>query len=137
MGTIEELLPQRYPFLFVDNIVSADENEIIGVKTYDASFLFYQGSLSEEKIVPSVILIESIVQCGGAGVTQMGIFPKGSWGLASLENVHFTGLVTEGTTVKMAVKNIKVSDKVLKQRGAAFCNGEQILEAAWLCLRLT
>lgn len=137
MSEIEQLLPQRYPFLFVDEILSADRNETVGIKTYNTSFLFYQENFSGEKIVPGVILIESMVQCGGAGVTQIGIFPKASWGLASLENVHFFGYVKSKATVKMVVKNLKVSDKVLKQTGVAFYKGQKILEATWLCLRLT
>lgn len=134
---IETLLPQRHPFLFVDKIISADLNETVGIKTYDQSFLFYQENPLGEKIVPSLLLVESIVQCGGAGVTQVGIFQKASWGLASLENVNFQGVVTSNATVNMVVKNLKVSNKVLKQTGTAFCGGQEILKATWLCLRLT
>lgn len=32
--TIEKLLPHRSPFLFVDEIVSVSEEEIIGIKTF-------------------------------------------------------------------------------------------------------
>ena len=137
MTTIEALLPQRHPFLFVDEILSATIDEIIGIKTYDNTFLFYQGHYPNKKIVPGVILIESIVQCGGAGVTQIGILEKVSWGLASLENVQFFHCVELGSTVKMVVKTLKVSNKLLKQTGTAFCGGHAILEATWLCLRLT
>lgn len=134
---IEKLLPHRYPFLFVDKILSADNNETVGIKTYDQSFLFYQESPSEGKIVPSLLLVEAIVQCGGAGVTLMGIFQKASWGLASLENVYFWNFVPLNATIKMVVKNLKVSKTVLKQTGTTFYGGQKILEATWLCLRLT
>ena len=135
MISIETLLPQRYPFLFVDEIISATIDEIIGTKTYDNSFLYYQGYLSEQKIVPNVILIESMVQCGGAGVTQLGIFEKVLWVLASIEHAQFFHSVEAYSTVKMIVKTIKISNKILKQTGTAFCGGHVILEATWLCLR--
>lgn len=137
MSTIETLLPQRYPFLFVDEILSATSDEILGVKTYDNTFLFYQGYSPGERIVPSVILIESMVQCGGAGVTQMGVLEKASWGLASLENVQIFCAIEFGSTVKMVIRTLTVSNKRLKQTGTAFCGGHTILEATWLCLRLT
>ena len=73
MSEIESLLPQRYPFLFVDEILSADKNEIIGTKIYDASFLYFQEHSPGQKFVPNSILVESIVQCGGAGITQIGL----------------------------------------------------------------
>lgn len=136
MQEIETLLPQRTPFLFVDEIISATVDEIIGVKTYNNSFIFYQRFFSDPPIVPNVILIESIVQCGGAGVTKMGIFAKASWGLASLEDVHFIHAVEAGSTVKMVVNTLKISNKLLKQTGTAFCKGHIILKATWLCLRL-
>ncbi len=137
MTKIEELLPQRYPFLFLDEIEWATKAEIKGSKTYDNSFFFYQEQNGTKKIVPNLILIESLVQCGGAGVTQIGILEKGFWGVATLENVKFYGSVELDSTVSMLVKNLKVSNKVLKQRGTALCNGHVIIEATWLCLQLT
>jgi 3-hydroxymyristoyl/3-hydroxydecanoyl-(acyl carrier protein) dehydratases len=136
MCDIETLVPQRYPFLFVDEIISADIHEIIGVKRYDKAFLYAQDCSPVGKTIPSVVLIESMVQCGGAGVTQLGLLKKRLWGLASLENVHFGGVVQPGTTVKMVVKNLKVSNKILKQTGKAFVGDEVVLEATWLCLLL-
>ena len=137
MKVIETLLPQRYPFLFVDEIVSATLDEIIGLNTYDNSFRYYQGHFPEEEIVPNVILLESIIQCGGAGITQIGIFEKALWGLASLTNVKFCGSIKASSTVEMIVKTLKVSNKLLKQTGTAFCGERVILKATWLCLRLT
>lgn len=136
MTDIETLVPQRYPFLFIDEIISADIDEIIGVKTYDKSFLYAQDCSTAGKTIPGTILIESMVQCGGAGVTQLGLIDKRLWGLASLEDVRFLRAVQSGTTVKMVVKNLKVSNKVLKQTGKAFVDGEVVLAATWLCLLL-
>jgi len=133
---IETLLPQRYPFLFVDEIIAATIDEIIGNKTYDNSFLYYQKYFPDQEIVPNVILIESIVQCGGAGVSQIGIFEKVLWVLAALESVQFFGCIKSNSTVRMVVKTLKISNKLLKQSGTAFCGGHAILEATWLCLRL-
>lgn len=136
MPDIENLVPQRYPFLFIDEIISADVNEIIGVKMYEKAFMYSQGYFPAEKVIPGVILIESILQCGGAGVVKLGLFDKTLWGLASLENVRFFDIVEPGSTVKMVVKNLKVSKKVLRQTGAAFVGDRLILEATWMCLML-
>jgi 3-hydroxyacyl-[acyl-carrier-protein] dehydratase len=136
MSNIEGLLPQRYPFLFVDEIISADRNEIIGTKIYDTSFLYFQEHVPGQKIVPNSILIESIVQCGGAGINKIGLFEKSLWGLASIENVHFFGFIESETLVKMVVKNLKLSHKIIKQTGTASCDGKRILEATWMCLKL-
>jgi 3-hydroxyacyl-[acyl-carrier-protein] dehydratase len=133
---IETLIPQRYPFLFVDKLLAVSQNEIVGIKAYTVDFLFYQELLPGEKVVPPAILIESIIQCGGAGVTKLGIFPRACWGLASLDSIHIFDWVKLNMTTRMVIKNRKVSNKVLKQSGVIFCDEKKILEASWLCLRL-
>lgn len=136
MTNMESLLPQRYPFLFVDQLLSADKDTITGTKIYDTSFLYFQEYVPGKKIVPGSILIESIVQCGGAGLNRINLANRSLWGLASLETVRFFDFVEANTQVTMVVKNLKFTDKLVKQRGTASCEGKSILEATWLCLRL-
>jgi 3-hydroxyacyl-[acyl-carrier-protein] dehydratase len=133
---IELLLPQRDPFLFVDELISAGTSEITGTMTYDEAFLYYQGHRPQQRIVPVVLLIESLVQCGGAGVNKLGITDGALWALASLENVRIFDVVVPGSTVTMVVQNDKLSSRLIKQSGESFCNGRSILKATWFCLRL-
>ena len=83
-----------------------------------------------------MLLVESLVQCGGAGITQLGLFKTVLWGLASVENVHFFDFIEMDATITMTVKNLKISQAALKQTGMAFYQEKAILEATWLCLRL-
>jgi len=136
MLKIEDLIPQRYPFLFVDEILSASAEETVGIKTYTQDFLYCQEYLPGKKVIPPAILLESIIQCGGAGVTQLGIFERACWGLAGVDKFSLFDWVEPCADTKMIVKNIKVTHKVLKQTGSTFCNGKKVLEATWLCLRL-
>lgn len=136
MNEVESLIPHRAPFLLVDEIVSADEEEIIGVKTYDDSFIFSKGLFPERNMVPGVILVESLGQCGGAGIKKMGICGDALYGFASMENVRFLGKVEVGKTVKMIVRNLKISSRAIKQSGVAYCDGKPVAKATWMCLRL-
>lgn len=136
MTDIKTLLPQRDPFLFVDKIISATPEKIVGVKTYDSTFLFYQEYLPKQKIIPNILLVESLVQCGGAGITQLGLFKNALWGLASVENVQFFDFIEMDATITLTVKSLKISQTTLKQTGVAFYQEKAILKATWLCLRL-
>ncbi len=136
MTGIAEKLPHRDPFLFVDEIVSADAGETVGVKTYDDSFLFSQGHFPGRKIIPGVILVESLAQCGGAGVNALGVDSGALWGLAVVENARFLGVVEHGKTIRMVVRNMKLSGKVIKQSGTVYCDGKAVAEATWVCVRL-
>ncbi len=136
MTDIKTLLPQRDPFLFVQEIRSATYHETVGTQTYGTSFPLYQELFPQRKTVPGVILLESLVQCGGAGITQLGLVKNALWSLAAVSDVQFYAAVEAETTVKMVVKNLKISQTVLKQAGKAFCRKKIILEATWLCLRM-
>ena len=136
MKEIESLIPHRYPFLFVDEIITANKDEITGVKTFDESFVFFQENYTKEKIVPNMILIEAMAQCGGAGVKKLNNSDDELYGLASIENAKFFNTVEVGSTIEMIVKNIKISNRVIKQSGTVYCKDKIAVEATWMCAKL-
>lgn len=64
-------LPYSKPFLFVDEIVSIDEDGVEGEYTFDENLDFYKGHFKENPVTPGVILIEVMAQIG---VVCLGIF---------------------------------------------------------------
>lgn len=133
---IEKLVPHRFPFLFVDEIISANENEVIGLKSFSKSKdEMLTGSFPEFDFIPGMILIESMAQCGGAGVKKAGL-AEGLFGLVSLDNVTFFKGATYDEEIKYVIKNIRVSNRLIKQSGIAYSNEEPIAEGTWLCVRI-
>lgn len=57
-------LPYSKPFLFVDEIVSIDENGVEGNFTFDENMDFYKGHFKNNPITPGVILTECMAQIG-------------------------------------------------------------------------
>ena len=76
-SSIIEQLPYSAPFLFVDEILSIDENHIKGCYTFSADHDFYKGHFTNNPVTPGVILTECMAQIG---VVCLGIF------LLNLEN---------------------------------------------------
>jgi 3-hydroxyacyl-[acyl-carrier-protein] dehydratase len=68
---ILDLIPQKDPFLFVDQIISVDENSIAGCYTYRPDAFFYVGHFPQNPITPGVILLETIAQIG---IVAFGIY---------------------------------------------------------------
>lgn len=64
-------LPYSKPFLFVDEIIRADENGVEGTFTFDENLDFYAGHFKEHPITPGVILTEVMAQIG---LVCFGIF---------------------------------------------------------------
>ncbi len=61
---IISLLPYSKPFLFVDEILSVNENEITGTFTYHKDLTFYKGHFKNYPVTPGVILTETMAQIG-------------------------------------------------------------------------
>jgi 3-hydroxyacyl-[acyl-carrier-protein] dehydratase len=57
-------LPYSAPFLFVDEILSINENGVEGTFTFDENLEFYKGHFKEKPVTPGVILTEVMAQIG-------------------------------------------------------------------------
>lgn len=132
---IENLLPHRKPFLFVDEIVSADSESVVATHTFTEEEFFFKGHFPEYPVVPGVILVETMAQAGGAGLSYLKTFDEGSlFFLATVDKVKFRNQVRPGDTVRMEIKNLRVSKKMIKQSGICYVGENIAAEAEWMCL---
>jgi 3-hydroxyacyl-[acyl-carrier-protein] dehydratase len=136
MSEIESLLPHRNPFLYVDKILSATLDEIIGTTIFDDSDSFLKSSFPDDGFVPGMILVESMAQCGGAGARKLNA-TEGMFGLAGIESACFHAGVEFGKTVKMIIKNLKISGRIVKQSGIAYVDEVPVAEATWTCVKIS
>jgi 3-hydroxyacyl-[acyl-carrier-protein] dehydratase len=133
MAEIKTLLPHREPFLFVDRIEKADEEEIIGYRRFTEADFFFSGHFPGYPVVPGVILLETLAQCGGAGV-RMVTGNLGLFFLASMEKVKFRRQVRPGEEVRLVIKNLRVTKATVRQSGKVYVGEEIAAEADWLAL---
>ncbi len=134
---LTELLPHRDPFLFVDSIETATRERIIGYKSFTKDEYFFKGHFPSYPVVPGVILVETMAQCGGAGMkiilennADMLFF------LAGIEKAKFRKQIRPGDTVKIVIENIRLPENpsMIKQKGVCYLDEAVAAEAEWTCI---
>ena len=63
---IMQVLPHRYPMLLVDRIMEFEpQKRIVGIKNVTINEPFFQGHYPGHPVMPGVLVIEAMAQCGG------------------------------------------------------------------------
>ena len=133
--TIKDLLPHREPFLFVDRLLETSTRRVVAECSFPAETDFFKGHFPDYPIVPGVILVETMAQCGGAGLVAAGVLPQGDrFYLASIHNAKFRRPVRPGELLRVEVDIKKSTSRLTKQSGRILVNGELAVEAEWVCM---
>jgi 3-hydroxyacyl-[acyl-carrier-protein] dehydratase len=136
-----ELVPQQAPFRFIDEIISLDEEQIVGAYRFREDEFFYRGHFPGRPITPGVILIETMAQIGVVAfgmyllACQKNIRPSRMQGLLSLfslaDGVEFKGIVNPGERVIVRGRKIymrkgalKVDVSMERENGEVVCVGQ-------------
>jgi 3-hydroxyacyl-[acyl-carrier-protein] dehydratase len=126
-------LPHRDPFLYVDKVELA-EGKILAERSYPESEWFFKGHFPGFPVVPGVILVETMAQCGGVGVRMSGVVNAGTFMFAKIREARFRRPVRPGERLDMVIENIKASPRIIHQRGTGSVGGEVAVEAEWISI---
>jgi 3-hydroxyacyl-[acyl-carrier-protein] dehydratase len=130
---IKAIIPHREPFLFVDKVEIVD-GKIVAERTYPESEWFFAGHFPGNPVVPGVILIETLAQCGGVGVRKMGIKNAGTFFFAKIREARFRRPVRPEERLDMIIENLRATPKIIHQRGVGSVDGEVAVEAEWIAI---
>ncbi len=117
---IKKILPHRPPFLLVDRITFMDKDTICGIKNVTMNEPFFVGHYPDEPIMPGVLQIESMAQCGGI-LLLSGLPDPENYLLyfLKIENIKFKQKIVPGDTLNIRMKLLGPV-----KRGVAFTYGE-------------
>lgn len=130
---IRELLPHRYPMQLVDKVVAMGATTIVGVKNITANEPFFQGHFPQEPVMPGVLQIEAMAQCGGLLVLSQVEEPE-RWStyFLKIDNVKFRQKVIPGDTLLFRVELLSpVRHGISSMQGYMFVGDNVVAEATF------
>ena len=133
VNRIRELLPHRYPMQLVDKVISIGPNSIVGLKNITSNEPFFTGHFPEEPVMPGVLQIEAMAQCGGLLVLNSLEEPE-RWStyFMKIDNVKFRQKVVPGDTLLFKVELLApVRHGVSSLKGYMFVGDTIVSEATF------
>lgn len=130
---IRELLPHRYPMQLIDKVVAMGPNSIVGVKNVTANEPFFQGHFPQEPVMPGVLQIEAMAQCGGLLVLSQVEEPE-RWStyFLKIDDVKFRQKVVPGDTLLFRVELLNpVRHGISSMKGYIFVGDQVVAEATF------
>ena len=133
INRIRELLPHRYPMQLVDKVIELEATSIVGVKNITSNEPFFTGHFPQEPVMPGVLQIEAMAQCGGLLVLNMVDEPE-RWStyFMKIDNVKFRQKVVPGDTLIFKVDLLApVRHGISSMKGYAFVGDKIVSEATF------
>ena len=109
MESIEQLIPPRPPFLFVDEIIAVGDDTMTTRRRVRPEEDFFKGHYPGNPIMPGVLICESVFQSGCAMVSRQMAATKDDLArytpvLARISDVRFKSIVKPGDELIIDVR---------------------------------
>jgi 3-hydroxyacyl-[acyl-carrier-protein] dehydratase len=134
---ILEMIPHRYPFLFIDRVVDVVAGErAVGIKNVSINEAYFQGHFPRHPVLPGVLIIEAMAQTAAVLVVHtLGAESEGKLVyFMSVDNARFRHPVFPGDQLHVRVERKQNRGNVWKFGGTALVRDKVMAEATFAAM---
>ena len=127
---IKEIIPHRYPFLLIDQVVDYEPGKFADVrKCVTVNEPFFQGHFPQYPVMPGVLIIEALAQTGAVALLSMPA-NKGKIALfGGIKNARFKKQVRPGDVLELHCELTRMHGPVGMGTAVATINGKTAVQA--------
>jgi UDP-3-O-[3-hydroxymyristoyl] N-acetylglucosamine deacetylase/3-hydroxyacyl-[acyl-carrier-protein] dehydratase len=131
IDSITKIMPHRFPFLLVDRIIELKPGEFVtGLKNVTINEPFFQGHFPGRAIMPGVLILEAMGQCGGVLLLNSYDNPEAKLVyFTNIDNVKFRKPVTPGDQLFFRIELTYFRRNLCKIKGDAYVGDTLVAEA--------
>lgn len=129
LDTILANIPQREPFLFIEEIVDRTEDSITTSKTLTGDEDFFMGHFPGRPVFPGVLMCEAVFQTGALLMSLKGQSAGDSKTavVSRIQNAKFKNMAKPGDTLLITVDFVESLANASFMKGKITANGKTVM----------
>ena len=128
---IIRILPHRYPFILIDQIVEMKPGEsLVAIKNVTINEPFFPGHFPSQPVMPGVLSLEIMSQAGAFLVLNYVDDPmKKNMFFTGADAVRFRKPIVPGNQMRIHMKLVKQKLRLCRFEGKCYVEDELVVEA--------